>query len=76
MLWRQFTDSSSTKQQICSDWYSTNAKDGRLMMTIGSLFSGIGGLELGIETALNARVVWQVESNPYCRKVLKMIGRR
>jgi len=41
------------------------------MMTIGSLFSGIGGLELGIETALNARVVWQVESNPYCRKVLK-----
>ena len=44
-------------------------------MRIGSLFSGVGGLELGIESALrsaghNPEVVWQVEINPFCRSVL------
>src|SRR5688500_13405878 len=39
-------------------------------MTIGSLFSGIGGLELGLERAGLGHVVWQVEKDAYCRAVL------
>lgn len=39
--------------------------------TIGSLFSGVGGLELGIETALpGASVIWQAENDPAARRVL------
>ena len=43
-------------------------------MKIGSLFSGIGGLDLGIERGLkdfNAETVWQVEFDPYCASVLQ-----
>jgi DNA (cytosine-5)-methyltransferase 1 len=38
-------------------------------MTVGSLFSGIGGLELGFERA-GFQVAWQVEIDEYCRRVL------
>lgn len=38
-------------------------------MTFGSLFAGIGGFDLGFERAgLECR--WQVEIDPYCRRVL------
>jgi DNA (cytosine-5)-methyltransferase 1 len=37
---------------------------------IGSLFSGIGGLELGLERAGLGPVAWQCEIDPFCRSVL------
>lgn len=38
-------------------------------LTVGSLFSGIGGLDLGLERA-GMQVIWQSEIDPYCCKVL------
>jgi len=40
-----------------------------MALTVGSLFSGIGGLELGLERA-GMQVKWQVEIDDYCNKVL------
>jgi len=40
------------------------------MITVGSLFSGIGGVELGLECTGGFETVWQVEKDAYCRKVL------
>jgi DNA (cytosine-5)-methyltransferase 1 len=42
----------------------------QMTLTVGSLFSGIGGLDLGLERA-GMKVIWQSEIDPYCNKVLK-----
>jgi len=39
-------------------------------LTIGSLFSGIGGLEIALESCGLGPVVWQCDSDPHARAVL------
>lgn len=40
-------------------------------MRIGSLFTGVGGLDLGLEAAGLGEVAWQVELDPFCRVILE-----
>ena len=40
-------------------------------LTVGSLFSGIGGFELGLERTGGFKTVWQCEIDPFCLKVLE-----
>ena len=44
--------------------------EGGGMITIGSLFSGIGGFELGLERAGFGPVKWQVEIDDFCNRIL------
>ena len=45
------------------------------MISVGSVYSGIAGLELGLlaafaEAGIGAQVAWQIEIEPFCSKVL------
>lgn len=39
-------------------------------ITVGSLFSGIGGIELGLDRAKGFRTKWFVENNTFSKKIL------
>src|SRR3990167_684603 len=41
------------------------------MLKVGSLFSGIGGIDLGLERTGGFKIVWFSEIEPYCIEVLK-----
>lgn len=42
-----------------------------MALTVGSLFSGIGGLELGLEKTGGFQTKWQVEIDEFAQKILK-----
>ena len=46
-------------------------RDGMTPLTVGSLFSGIGGFEFGLERTGGFKTVWQCEIDPFCLKVLE-----
>lgn len=41
-----------------------------MTLSIGSLFAGVAGLELGLEAAGIGPVIWQAERDPFCLAVL------
>ena len=41
------------------------------LLTVGSLFAGIGGLELGLEQTGGFKTIWSVENDEYCNRVRK-----
>jgi site-specific DNA-cytosine methylase len=45
--------------------------DNTPVLTLGSLFSGIGGIELGFESTGMFKTIWQAEIDPYSCQVLK-----
>jgi len=43
-----------------------------MTLTLGSLFSGIGGFELGFQNASNIfKLAWQIENDPFCISILE-----
>ena len=43
---------------------------GNMSLTVGSLFAGIGGFDLGLENTGGFTTKWQVEIDPYCNQIL------
>lgn len=63
------------KSVKCSECSNSLRSGGGEVVRIGSLYSGIAGLELGLlaafaEAGRPARVAWQCEIDPFCARVL------
>lgn len=41
------------------------------MLSLGSIFSGIGGFDLGFESTGGFETKWQIEIDPFATKVLE-----
>ncbi|MER6091328.1 DNA cytosine methyltransferase [Streptomyces bluensis] len=39
-------------------------------LPIGSLFSGVGGLDLGVQAALGGHIAWHAETDPHAAHIL------
>ena len=46
-------------------------KSARKIFTVGGLFSGVGGIELGFEKAGGFTTLWANESDPYCARTYR-----
>lgn len=60
---------STPSPDRCPSEGARQAERGGAMLTFGSLFAGIGGIDLGLERA-GMRCAWQVEIDDYAQKVL------
>lgn len=46
-----------------------NRHDNGQPLSVGSLFSGYGGLDLAVEHTLNAETIWFSENNPHVARI-------
>lgn len=61
---------SGTTGRVAKDLERRAPRVSAPRLTVGSLFSGIGALELGLIRAGLGPVLWQAESDEFCRRVL------
>jgi len=56
----------TSEQTNSNEFEETNSE----LLTVGSLFAGIGGFDYGLESTGGFRTAWQVEINPFCNQIL------
>src|SRR5439155_1346831 len=71
-LWRKYSTEaiwrSASKNLALHGWNSPYRKFCE-PVSFGSVFSGVGGIDLGLERA-GMQCRWQIEISPFCQKVL------
>src|SRR5690606_5073530 len=61
---------TSARSSHCSRTWRSAVSTTPPDLRVGSLFSGVGGIDMGLERA-GMRVVWQAEKDRQCRAVLR-----